>query len=79
MPPPVARQDPSEEIRTPTHPQNFSPKFCPIYKKCRNKDGAETEGMANQQPSQLKNPSHGQALIPDSINDTVMFVDRSLA
>jgi hypothetical protein len=26
----------------------FWPQICPVYKKCRDKDGAETEEMVNQ-------------------------------
>jgi hypothetical protein len=36
---------PVEVLRTPTHPQNFQPKICPAYKKCRDKDASEMEGI----------------------------------
>ena len=39
---------PSSGIRTVTHPQNFQPKVCFVYKKCRDKHEAKTKGMANQ-------------------------------
>ena len=45
--------------------------MCPAYKMCRDKDGADTEGMANQQLSQIEIPSHGEGPIPDTISDTL--------
>jgi hypothetical protein len=44
----LCRQGPSGRIRTPTHPQKFQLKICPVKKKCGDKDRVETEGMANQ-------------------------------
>jgi hypothetical protein len=41
----------------PSHPQNLPPKIFPAYKKFRNKDGSELEGMANLYISQLKTPT----------------------
>jgi hypothetical protein len=38
----------SRGIRTPMHPQNFRHKNYPVYKKYRDKDEADTDGMANQ-------------------------------
>jgi hypothetical protein len=32
----------------PSHPKNFPPKICPVEKNYKDKDAAETEGMANQ-------------------------------
>ena len=46
--PPVVRQEPQWSDRIPTHPQNFLPKICPVYKKCKDKDVAESEGMTIQ-------------------------------
>ena len=40
--------------RAPNHPQNLQPKICPAYKICRDKDGAEIEGTANQCLAQLE-------------------------
>lgn len=36
------------QAELPTHPRNFQPKNCPVYNKCRIKDRAEAEEMANQ-------------------------------
>ena len=36
------------ERGTPTHPQNLWSRICPAYRICRDKDGAGTEGTANQ-------------------------------
>ena len=44
----VASRTPSRGIRTPTYPQNIPPKMCFAYKMCKDKDRAETEGIANQ-------------------------------
>ena len=48
---------PNGGIRPPTHPQNFWSQICPVYKKCRNKYGAEMEGMTNQSLFQLDTQS----------------------
>jgi hypothetical protein len=45
---------PSGGMRTASYPQNLWPKMCPAYKMCRNKDGAEIEGMANQWLTQIE-------------------------
>jgi hypothetical protein len=34
--------------------------MCPAYKMCRNKDGAETEGMANQWLPQIETHPMGK-------------------
>lgn len=47
--------------------------MCPTCKKWRDKDGAEAEGMANQWLPQNWDPSNGQELIPDTINDTMLY------
>ena len=39
---------------TSTYLRNLHPKICPAYKMCRDKDGAETEGMVNQCLAQLE-------------------------
>jgi hypothetical protein len=40
--------DTSGAMGTLTYSQNFQPKIYPVYKKCKDGDGAETEGMAKQ-------------------------------
>jgi hypothetical protein len=61
-----------EVIRRPTPPQK---KKKPIYKMPRDTDGAETEGMANDWHK--LSPSHRQALIPDTINDTLLCLQTA--
>jgi hypothetical protein len=59
--------------RTLTHPQNLQPPNCPAYNMHRNKDGAETEGTANQWLPQLKTHPMWKSQ-PDTINDTLLFL-----
>ena len=40
--------------------QNLLPQVYPAYQKCRNKDGTETDGMANQWLAQLEIHSMGR-------------------
>lgn len=49
-------------------------KFCPVYKKCGDRDGVETEEMANQITGPTRDLSQGQALNSDSINGIVFSV-----
>ena len=44
----IQKKKPSGAIDTPTHPQSFQSKICLVYKKWRDKYGAETVGMASQ-------------------------------
>jgi hypothetical protein len=52
----------SGRIRTPTYLQNFQPKISPVYKKCKNKYGTETEGMANQYLAKIETHPMGKDL-----------------
>lgn len=44
----------------PTH-KNLQPTICPTYKKCMDKDGAETGGTANQWLTQLETQPEGNS------------------
>ena len=50
----------SGELSTVNEPNTFAPKIGPVYKKCRHKDGAETEGMDKSYPDQLETHPMGK-------------------
>ena len=41
-------------IKPPNDPENLPPKMCPAYKMFKDKDRAETDGMANQCLAQIE-------------------------
>jgi hypothetical protein len=59
-------------IETPTHTQNFQPQLYPFYKKRRH--GWWSRDWGDGQPITGPNwdPSHGQAPVPGTINNTLL-------
>jgi hypothetical protein len=55
----------------PTH-KTFNPKLTLSVRNAGIRDGAETEGTTNQLTIPIRDPSHGQASIPGTINDTLL-------
>jgi hypothetical protein len=49
----------------------------PAYKKCRNRGWSRVSGNGQSKTSPTTDPS--QAPNPDTIDDTVFFINRSLA
>ena len=50
----------SGELSTVNEPNTFAPKIGSVYKKCRHKDGAETEGMDKWYSDQLETHPMGK-------------------
>jgi hypothetical protein len=59
----------------PTLPSNLQPQICPAYKKCRARDGVETEGMTNQPNSPTWDPPLGRNPTPETLV-TLCYVCR---
>jgi hypothetical protein len=71
-------RNPRGVIETPTQPQTFNPKFILFTRN----SGTKMEQRLREWPIK-SGPTwdlpYGKALIPDTINDTVMLIDRRLA
>jgi hypothetical protein len=59
-------------IMTPTHSQNFWPKICSVYKKCRDRGWNRERGNDQTMTSKTQDPSPRQTPISDTINDTML-------
>jgi hypothetical protein len=68
---PVARNDPKWGIKKVTHLQKNYPRICPAYSKFRVKVVQRLKEWPTNNGFNL-DPSHGQAPIPDIINDSLL-------
>ena len=64
---------PSGELSTVYEPNTFAPKIGPVYKKCRHKDGAETEGMDKSYPTNLR-PIPWASTYPDISDGPLLYL-----
>ena len=63
----------SGELSTVYEPNTFAPKIGPVYKKCRHKDGAETEGMDKSYPTNLR-PIPWASTYPDISDGPLLYL-----
>ena len=76
-PHPAARQDPQWRVKGTNRTNIISTQICPVYKKCRQKDGAENEGMAKLYPAQLETHPIGKQQSLTLLRKYFLYVKRS--